>query len=44
MRSMAFRLAALLLFGASAGSLAAQGNLAAVGAPANPKVVVTWDR
>ena len=31
-------------FGAAARPVSAQGNLAALGAPANPKVVVTWDR
>ena len=43
MRTIPACLGALLLAGVAA-PLAAQGNLAAVGAPANPKVVVTWDR
>ena len=43
MRTLSSCLGAALLAGLAA-PLAAQGNLAAVGAPANPKVVVTWDR
>ena len=43
MRTLNACLGAALLTGLAA-PLAAQGNLAAVGAPANPKVVVTWDR